>query len=248
MGQAQGTHNAAEEVTKLEPPDAVLLEENSGRTYWDAPLTPKGQAQAAALRRSLQAERRLSPPAAASGGADGAAVPRLELVVSSTLRRALETATIVFDTASRNSKPAGVRWVATELCRERVANFTCDGRSDRSALQQQFPHFDFGEVAEEADPMWAEKEEEDGERRSRERAVAFAQVIPTPSHLLGRIPPIFPPFSPVFCAFSPSRRGGSNEPKTGTQGQETVPRAPKHRFAGPSNSGCWERMVPPVRV
>ena len=153
MGQAQGTHNAAEEVTKLEPPDRVLLEENSGRTYWDAPLTAKGQAQAAALRRSLQAERRLSPPAAASGGADGGAVPRLELVVSSTLRRALETATIVFDTASRNSKPAGVRWVATELCRERVANFTCDGRSDRSALEDLFPHFDFGEVAEEADPQ-----------------------------------------------------------------------------------------------
>ena len=41
----------------------------------------------------------------------------------------------------------------------------------------------------------------------------FAQVIPTPSHLLGRISPIFPPFSPVVCAFSPSRRGGSNQPQ-----------------------------------
>ena len=30
------------------------------------------------------------------------------------------------------------------------------------------------------------------------------QVIPTPSHLLGRISPIFSPFFPVFCAFSPS--------------------------------------------
>ena len=65
---------------------------------------------------------------------------------------------------------------------------------------------------------------------------------PTPSHVLGRISPIFPPFFPVFCAFSPSRRGGSNEPKTGIQGHETVPRAPKHRFAGPANSGCSERM------
>ena len=44
------------------------------------------------------------------------------------------------------------------------------------------------------------------------------QVIPTPLH--------------VFCAFSPSRRGGSNEPQAGTQGQETVTMAPKHRFAG----------------
>ena len=61
-----------------------------------------------------------------------------------------------------------------------------------------------------------------------------SQVIPTPLRVLGRISPIFSPFSPVFCAFSPSRRGGSNGPQAGTQGQETVARAPKHRFAGPS--------------
>ena len=69
------------------------------------------------------------------------------------------------------------------------------------------------------------------------------QVIPTPLHVLGRISPIFSPFFPVFCAFSPSRRGGSNEPQAGAQGQETVARAPKHRFGGPANSGCSERMA-----
>ena len=69
------------------------------------------------------------------------------------------------------------------------------------------------------------------------------QVIPTPSHVLGRISPIFSPFFPVFCAFSPSRRGGSNEPQAGTQGQETVARGSKHRFSGLANSGCWERMA-----
>ena len=52
------------------------------------------------------------------------------------------------------------------------------------------------------------------------------QVIPTPSHVLDRISPIFPPFFPIFCAFSPSRRGSFNEPQAGTQGQETVARAP----------------------
>ena len=62
------------------------------------------------------------------------------------------------------------------------------------------------------------------------------------SHFLDHISPIFPPFFLVFCAFSPSRRGGSNQPQAGTQGQETVARAPKHRFAGPANSGCSERM------
>ena len=42
------------------------------------------------------------------------------------------------------------------------------------------------------------------------------------THLLGRISPIFSPFFPVFCAFSPSRRGGSTVPQAGTQGQETA--------------------------
>ena len=48
------------------------------------------------------------------------------------------------------------------------------------------------------------------------------KVIPTPSHVLGRISPIFSPFFPVFCAFSPSHRGGSNGLQAGTRGQETA--------------------------
>ena len=55
------------------------------------------------------------------------------------------------------------------------------------------------------------------------------QVIPTPSHLLDHISPIFSPFFPVFCAFSPSRRGGSNEPQAGKQGRETVARVSKQQ-------------------
>ena len=53
------------------------------------------------------------------------------------------------------------------------------------------------------------------------------QVIPTPSHLLDRISPISSPFFPVFCAFSPPGRGGSNEPQAGIQGQETAARGPR---------------------
>ena len=48
-----------------------------------------------------------------------------------------------------------------------------------------------------------------------------------PSHFLGRISPIFLPFFLVVCAFSPSRRGGSNEPQAGTQAQETAGRRAK---------------------
>ena len=55
-----------------------------------------------------------------------------------------------------------------------------------------------------------------------------------PSHLLDRISPIFSPFFPVFCAFSPSRRDGSNEPQAGTQGQETAGARAKTRDLGTS--------------
>ena len=60
------------------------------------------------------------------------------------------------------------------------------------------------------------------------------QVIPTPSHLLDRISPIFPPFFLVFCAFSPSRRGGSKEPQAGIQGQETAGKGTKSSELRPS--------------
>ena len=60
------------------------------------------------------------------------------------------------------------------------------------------------------------------------------KVIPTPSNLLDRISPIFPPFFLVFCAFSPSRRGGSNEPQAGTQGQETAGKGTKRGELPPS--------------
>ena len=54
---------------------------------------------------------------------------------------------------------------------------------------------------------------------------AYPQVIPPVPflvHSFGHISPISPPFFLVFCAFSPSRRDGSNEPQAGIQGQETA--------------------------
>ena len=59
-------------------------------------------------------------------------------------------------------------------------------------------------------------------------------MIPTPSHLLGRISPIFPPFFLVFCAFSPPGRDGSNEPQAETQGQETAGTGTKSAELRPS--------------
>ena len=62
-----------------------------------------------------------------------------------------------------------------------------------------------------------------------EAAVPVVQVIPAVplcTHVSGHISPIYPPFFPVFCAFSPSRRDGSNEPQAGTQGQDNGGRGP----------------------
>ena len=54
------------------------------------------------------------------------------------------------------------------------------------------------------------------------------------SHFLVHISPIFFPKIPVFCAFSPSRRGGSNGPQAGTQGQERAGKGTKRGNLPPS--------------
>jgi broad specificity phosphatase PhoE len=98
--------------------------------YIDAPLTQLGVAQALDLGKAM-------------------AHREFDLVVSSTLSRALETSSLAF---------AGTAIVATELCRERVAHYTCDQRRPLSALKRDFPQVDFGLVASEEDTMFAQKE------------------------------------------------------------------------------------------
>ena len=71
----------------------------------------------------------------------------------------------------------------------------------------------------------------------------------TPSHLLRLLSPVFSPFVLGFCAFLPPRRDGSNEPKTGIQGQETVSRAPNDRAAyARDRGGDGDPVRRPTRV
>ena len=65
------------------------------------------------------------------------------------------------------------------------------------------------------------------------------------SHVLGCISPIFSPFFPIFCAFSTSRRGGSNEPQAGTQGQETDDKTPRAPFDPGPERLCDESPAGP---
>ena len=111
---AEGTHNVAERESTFTPKENVLLAENTGMTHWDARLTPKGEEQCAALKHSIRGD-----------GVWGYAKPlNLDLVVVSPLTRCLQTAVLSLGDPSSAGAPP---FLASELCRERVADFMYDG-------------------------------------------------------------------------------------------------------------------------
>ena len=64
---------------------------------------------------------------------------------------------------------------------------------------------------------------------------------PDSSRLLDRISPISPPSFPVFCAFSPPRRGGSTRPASRNPGPRNCGKGGRTPFLVGLNSGCSER-------
>jgi len=95
--------------------------------YHDAPLTETGVEQARRLRNFIADHYPFTP----------------DLIVSSTLTRAIQTA--------NGAYPEGPRMVATDLCRERIASYASDRRRAISELVREFPHVDFSHVADEID-------------------------------------------------------------------------------------------------
>ena len=108
----------------------------------DAPLTAVGRAQAERLR-----------PAA-----DG--LP-LELVISSPLTRALETARLAFAAHLARGAP----FVAVESCREQIGQNLCDKRQPASLTRPLFPEADMSAIAE-ADELFTPARETLGALRS----------------------------------------------------------------------------------
>ena len=104
----------------------------------DARLTPKGEAQCAALRAALGELAAFSSPSL--------------LVVASPLTRTLQTASLCFP---------GARIVALEEVRE-TCNFRCDGRRSLASIRPEFPAVDFSHVADDADALWAHYEARHG--------------------------------------------------------------------------------------
>ena len=132
---AEGWHNK----DYNEKPNYMADGLGETEAYWDARLTPDGVKQTEAL------EAKLKPHAST-----------VQLVTSSPLTRALQTASIAFPDRSKGH----VRFVATSLARERVWNHQCDRRRARTDISAEFPHFDFSEIADGADEMWPHKETE----------------------------------------------------------------------------------------
>jgi broad specificity phosphatase PhoE len=138
---------------------------NIGRPNPDAHLTPRGWQQAHALGEHM---------------AKFQITRDVELVIVSPLRRTLETAAGVFGigTSSNNNSAGGVlmkgqeekieevvahgeilaprslRFVAHELCRERLGPGACDGRRSRSQAAEAFPAVDFSLIQDDEDKLW----------------------------------------------------------------------------------------------
>lgn len=159
---AEGFHNVAERETELDPKSSILLEEHSGKQYWDARLTPKGEEQCAQLKASIRGDT-----------VWGYTKPlNLDLVVVSPLTRTLQTAVM---SLGDPTAPGAPPFVAHSLCRERIANFTCDGRRKLSELKEEFPGVDFSLVETEEDDMFFNQKEDD--EICQARAIEFLKWI-----------------------------------------------------------------------
>ena len=120
MRHGQATHNVAKD-NHTGPGNPYL-----DPALTDAPLSPLGKEQAAALREAT------------------AALP-IEVVLVSPLVRAVETACLAFSTQLER----GVPFVAVELCREQIGQNMCDSRRPKSIAAAAFPKVDFGAIEEE---------------------------------------------------------------------------------------------------
>jgi broad specificity phosphatase PhoE len=128
---AQGHHNVAGESD---------FEEYKNEKYEDATLSELGEKQC----RELNAASTDFICECIEGN-------RVELVVTSVLRRCLQTSSLCFPEL-KNKLP----WVATELCREQTGQHPCDRRRPISETRAnaEFNHIDFGEIISEDDPLY----------------------------------------------------------------------------------------------
>ncbi|CAF2108013.1 unnamed protein product [Brassica oleracea var. botrytis] len=146
---AQGIHNVVlEEKRGIDEIGDVHLSPK----LFDAPLSPKGVQQVSEQHKQILESGLLNT---------------IELVITSPLRRAMETAVGIFRghkdiNLSHNFPPI----VALELCRERMGLYPCDRRESISTRRICFPEIDFTMVESDEDALWREEERENLEEVS----------------------------------------------------------------------------------
>lgn len=150
---AQGIHNLAEQTD----PDFFNGRHQSDE-FIDSPLTQKGFEQCKDLAEKIK---------------DESAEYDVQLVVVSSLTRAIQTGIAVFGTL--DPRPP---FISTELCRERISEYTSDVRRNVSVLEKEFPYVDFSQLTSEHDQMWKIKEDTPDDYNSdacKKRGLKFLQ-------------------------------------------------------------------------
>ncbi|KAG4112003.1 hypothetical protein ERO13_D13G136150v2 [Gossypium hirsutum] len=116
-------------------PEALL-----SPNLFDAQLTPLGLKQVAKLRNEVHASGLFN---------------RIELVVTSPLSRAMETASGCFGREGENAVSSSTpKIMAVELCRDRLGVRPCDMRRKMSDCRSRFPWIDFSMMDVEDDNLW----------------------------------------------------------------------------------------------
>ena len=141
---AQGFHNVAGEAN---------YSDYKNEKFEDAYLTPKGEAQCAALNSSC---------------IESAVGITSELLVVSPMRRTLSTAMCSFPGFVQK-----IPWLAHETLRETAGMHPCDRRRPISEHAESYPNVDFSLIDENEDPLYYLQEGRESDESVTERAHSF---------------------------------------------------------------------------
>ena len=124
------------------------------------------------------------------------------------------------------------------MSEEAKAPYMKAAEEDRLRYRKEVEEFDKPEAKAER----AAAKERAKQQAEEEKAL---QVIPTPSHLLGRISPIFLRFFPLFARLHRLVETVPTSPKPEPRAKKPPAQVSKqkHRFGGLANSGGWERFA-----
>jgi broad specificity phosphatase PhoE len=139
----EGFHNVAESFYGTAAWDCYwsLQDGNETVTWADAHLTATGVAQAQKAHKFWASQIKDQK------------IPTPESYYSSPLTRCMETAKNTFSGLDLPSRHPFVPTIK-ELFREAIGAHTCDRRSSKTAIHQNFPTYLFEEGFKEEDPLW----------------------------------------------------------------------------------------------